>query len=330
MNNIKALLSEYFQILNGTKTANFLLCKKIPVAFSKTDSTETLWKKHDEILNNFKTIDTHVQNSFLDLKIELAKRIFKSCHFCERRCKIDRNKGIGACKVEKTKVTSEFLHLGEEHVLIPSHTIFFSGCTFRCVFCQNWDISQENNGLPIEPEKLAAIIHNKKQQGARNVNWVGGDPTPNLLYILEVIKKIDDSTPQVWNSNMYCSQESMKLLNGLVDLYLTDFKYGNNDCAKRLSKVDNYLEIIKRNHEIAYEKAEMIIRHLIMPNHIECCSKPIMKIISKNFPNACVNIMAQYRPEYHACDYEDISRHVSINEVLSVKDYANELGINQI
>lgn len=330
MSNSKTLLSKYFEILKDSKTAKFLICKKIPVSFNKSDSNKDLWNKHDEILNNFKPSESCAQKSFLHLKIELAKRIFKSCHFCERRCKVDRNKKAGNCKVEKTKVASEFLHIGEERVLIPSHTIFFSGCTFHCVFCQNWDISQENNGLYIEPEKLALIIHSRKLQGARNVNWVGGDPTPNLLYILQVLKKLNDNTPQVWNSNMYCSVKSMKILNGIIDLYLTDFKYGNNTCAKRLSKVDSYMEIVTRNHKIAYDNAEMIIRHLVMPNHVECCSKPIMKIISEHLPNACVNIMAQYRPEYHACHHKDINRNVSIDEVLEVKKYASALSIIQI
>jgi len=136
--------------------------------------------------------------------------------------------------------------------------------------------------------------------------------------------------PQVWNSNMYCSDETMKLLNGVIDLYLTDFKYGNDVCARRLSKVDNYLEIIKRNHKIAYENGEMIIRHLVMPNHIDCCSKPIIKWISENLPNAVVNIMEQYRPEYKAYEHKEISRAVSLAEVLQVKEYADKLGIHEV
>jgi putative pyruvate formate lyase activating enzyme len=129
---------------------------------------------------------------------------------------------------------------------------------------------------------------------------------------------------------MYCSSETMQLLNGVIDLYLTDFKYGNDKCAKRLSLVDNYFEIVKRNHIFALDNGVMIIRHLVMPNHVECCSKPIMDFIAKKLPHACVNIMAQYRPEYYAYDYKDISRTVSIDEVISVKNYADELNIHQI
>jgi len=129
---------------------------------------------------------------------------------------------------------------------------------------------------------------------------------------------------------MYCSKETMKLLDRVIDLYLTDFKYGNNNCANRLSKVDNYLEIVQRNHKLACENGEMIIRHLVMPNHVECCSKPIIKWISEHVPDSSVNIMAQYRPEYHAQNHKDISKHVSLDEVAEVKKYASDLNINQI
>lgn len=330
MGDIRVLLSDYFEILEKKRTAKYLQTKSVPVSFKNLESTDNLWKKHNKLIKNIKFNNDEPKQSLLDLKIELASRIFKKCCFCERRCGVDRTKKSGNCGVMESNVSSEFLHIGEEHVLVPSHTIFFSGCTFHCVFCQNWDISQVNTGFYVKPEELVNIIHERKIQGAKNVNWVGGDPTPNLLYILKVLKLLSDNTPQVWNSNMYCSTETMKLLDGIIDLYLTDFKYGNNDCALRLSKVDNYMEIVERNHKIALENGVMIIRHLVMPNHLECCSKPIMDWIADNLLNTVVNIMAQYRPEYHAYDYKDISEHVSIDEVLEVKEYADKLNINQI
>jgi len=330
MKDTKTLLSDYFAILEGKRKAKYLNCKKISLNFNKSESTNNLWKKHEKAIKNIKIENIKPKKSLLDLKIELATRIFKNCCFCERRCNVDRNKKSGNCGVKQTGISSEFLHTGEERVLVPSHTIFFSGCTFHCVFCQNWDISQDSYGTYIEPEKLLKLISYRYEQGSKNINWVGGDPTPNLLYILRVLNVCRENNPQIWNSNMYCSSETMKLLNGVIDVYLTDFKYGNDDCAKRLSKVDNYLEIVKRNHEISYQNGEVIVRHLVMPNHIECCSKPIIKWISKNLANVCVNIMAQYRPEYYARDYDDISRHVSMDEFLKVKEYADKLEIHQI
>jgi len=328
LNNARIILSKYHQILEENQTAGYMICKHTPVSFKETDSTATLWKKHDKASEKINEILP--EHSLLDLKIELASRIFKQCCFCERKCKIDRNRKTGFCGVKQSSIASEFLHYGEESVLVPSYTIFFSGCTFNCVFCQNWDISQQINGIYIKPQLLTELIDKRIKQGAKNINWVGGDPTPNLKYILETLKHCNNNIAQVWNSNMYCSKETMKLLKGVMDLYLTDFKYGNNTCAKRLSKVDNYVEIIKRNHKTAYENGEVIIRHLVMPNHVDCCSKPIMKWIANNLPNAMINIMSQYRPEYQAKEYSDISRHVSSDEVITVKEYARQLKIQEI
>ena len=321
------ILSNYFQIIDEDRTAKYLQSKNIPVSFDKSDSIEILCKIHDDSLDYTKIKDIEPNQSLIDLKIELANRIFKNCIFCENKCKINRNKDKGKCGVKQTRISSEFLHIGEEEILIPSHTIFFSGCTFNCVFCQNWDISQRINGLYVKPDRLAEIIKNRKYQGSINVNCVGGDPNPNISYILKTLKNLDVNIPQIWNSNMYCSIESMRLLDGIIDLYLTDFKYGNNKCAERLSKIKNYFEIINRNHKEIYDKSEMIIRHLVLPNHIDCCSKPIIDWISENIPGVLVNIMGQYRPEYNAGKYQDISRNVSIKEINEVKKYAEDKGI---
>jgi putative pyruvate formate lyase activating enzyme len=330
MNIVRRLLSYYFDILNHDKYARYLLCKRSPASFDKSDLTENLWKTHNDFLKKQKLCDFELDISLIDLKIELASRIFMRCNFCENKCNVDRNKTKGKCGVKQSRVAFEFLHMGEESFLVPSHTIFFSGCTFSCVFCQNWDISQKNCGVYVEPSQLADIIHSRKQQGSINVNWVGGDPTPNIFYILKTLKKMNVNLPQIWNSNMFCSLDTMNLLNGVFDVYLTDFKYGNNNCAKKLSQIDKYFETVSRNHKIAYENGEIILRHLVMPNHFNCCSKPILDWIIKNIPNCVVNIMAQYRPEYKAIKFEDISRSVSADEFYDVKKYANKIGINQI
>ncbi len=323
----RQILSDYYGLLEENRMPKFKQSKFIKVDFSTDDNTNDLWKKHEKALEKIQLSEVIPEKSLLDLKIEIAKRIFKNCHFCERRCGIDRIKESGVCNVKEASIASEFLHMGEEYVLVPSHTIFFSGCTFKCVFCQNYDISQRISGIYIQPEKMAEIIKKRKNQGSKNVNWVGGDPTPNLLYILFVLKNLDFNIPQIWNSNMFCSMECMKLLNGIIDLYLTDFKYGNDKCAKKLSKVENYFEIVSRNHKIANDNGDMIIRHLVMPNHVECCSKPIIDWISENISDVYVNVMGQYEPVYNASDYEDIERSVSFSEVKEVKNYAKKKGL---
>lgn len=282
---------------------------------------ETTW-------DNVKT----TKHSYLDLKIQIVENILKNCTLCENRCEIDRTIETGYCGVEKPLIASEFLHMNEEFVLIPSHTIFFSGCNFKCVYCQNWDISQNpTSGMYIKPKKLAKIIDLRRKQGSMNVNFVGGDPTPNMEYIFEVMKHTNENIPIIWNSNLYLTKQSMNLLQGFVDLFLTDFKYGNNKCAEKLSGIPNYFEVVKRNHEIAYKSTDMIIRHLILPNHVECCSKPILKWIFDHLgSDVVINIMSQYRPEYKSSEFEDIAVPPSREEVEKVVLYAEGLGFENL
>ena len=324
---VRALLPKYHDILEEQGMAEYLNCKQIPVSFERTQSTDELWHLHDDTLQLMKVQNTLPKQSLLDLKIELADRLFHACCFCEHRCKIDRRRTTGICSVQDSRIASEFLHFGEEHVLVPSYTIFFSGCTFHCVFCQNWDISQFPCGTTIEPQELTTAIEQRKKMGARNVNWVGGDPTSNLLYILRVLQQLDSNIAQVWNSNMYCSEETMKLLHGVIDLYLTDFKYGNDSCAKRLSKVDGYSAVVKRNHLLAYQHGEVIVRHLVLPNHGACCSQRIIDWIKENIPQVAINIMGQYHPEYHAEKYKEIACPVSKEAYLQIKEYAEAQGL---
>ncbi len=326
----RELLPKYHEILEENRSAFYRDCKQIPVTFNITQSTETLWKIHDKALHSFQVKNTPQTPSLLDLKAEIADRLFQACCFCEHRCKVDRRTTSGICGVKETRIATEFIHYGEETVLVPSHTIFFSGCTFQCVFCQNWDISQLPCGAPIAAEKLGVIIEERRKQGSRNVNWVGGDPTSNLLYILQVLQEMDTNLPQVWNSNMYCSEQTMKLLHGIIDVYLTDFKYGNDSCAKRLSKIDGYTAIVRRNHLLAAKQSEMIVRHLVLPNHFECCTKPVLRFIADHLPNVLVNIMGQYRPEYRANEQKDISQSVTPEEVAAAKEYADSLGIHRL
>ena len=280
---------------------------------------EDLWSAHEERRKG--------DVSLLDVKIEIANRIFAHCEFCERRCGARRPHDVGNCTVREPRIASEFAHYGEESVLVPSHTIFFSGCNFHCVHCQNWDISQLVTGKWIPPRQLAKLIEYRK---LKNMNFVGGDPTPNLNYILQVIRECNAKIPVVWNSNMYLTEESMTLLDGVVDLYLTDFKYGKNECAEELSKVENYVDVVSRNHVLAEKNADVIIRHLVLPTHVECCTYQIMKWISETLKKSVVNMMFQYRPEYNAMEHPRIARYLTYEEKKRALDIAQEFSITLI
>ncbi len=355
-------LKWYRSVMLNKTPAKFMILKSIPVDVELDEaSDEELWKHNDELHREALELSNEyfdkgasvdklkiVEPSFLDLKINLAYRILKKCHFCEWRCSINRLGGqVGVCKLNhRGYVSSFFHHYGEEAPLIGvegkggSGTIFFASCTFHCVFCQNWDISQPirsiaDEGVESDARRLAAIARRLRMDGAANINYVGGEPTPNLHIILESLKYLDVNVPILWNSNMYMSEEAMRLLIDVVDIWLPDFKYWSNECAKRLSKVGSkksYREVVTRNHLIASENGDMIIRHLVLPNHLECDTKPILRWIAENIGNkVLVNIMEQYRPEHKVFLkpelYKDIARRPYREEILEAYNYAKQLGI---
>ncbi|MEM2175229.1 MAG: radical SAM protein, partial [Candidatus Micrarchaeia archaeon] len=257
--------------------------------------------------------------SLLDLKIDIAEEYIKKCNFCERKCFVNRKEGkLGFCRVGyESRVASAFSHHGEEPEFVPSGTIFFSGCNSKCVFCQNWDISQNSlAGEVWSPKDISNWIEKKfKSKSIINVNLVGGEPTPNLHNILKSLRILNVNIPIIWNSNMYMSEECMEILNGIVDVYLADFKYGSDECAMKFSSLPNYFRIVSRNHKIAKNQCEVLIRHLVMPNHIECCSKKILSWIKENLgDDVRVNIMSQYRPDYRAYEYPEIDRRINVEE----------------
>jgi putative pyruvate formate lyase activating enzyme len=327
----KKILPNYFDIQEDRKKANYLKCKDFGVNKGMNQTDGQLWEMHNIEIGQFRNGLSKIKSdtSLLELKLKLATRMLHSCILCERRCNENRKKGKkGHCRVLQPRISSEFVHWGEEPELVPSHTIFFSGCTFNCVFCQNWDISQNpGQGEVYSPRWVADLIE-RRSTSTRNTNWVGGDPTSNLPFILECLSLSNANTPQVWNSNMYLTRETMDLLNGIVDVYLTDFKYGNNECANRLSNVENYWDIIRRNHKIARSQCEMIIRHLVLPNHFDCCTKPILEWIAENLEDVRVNVMDQYRPEFNAYEHEDLTRRLKSGEFERARQFALDLGLS--
>jgi putative pyruvate formate lyase activating enzyme len=333
---VQKALGRYVDVSNYKRPANFFAVKMAGVEVSLRDATDVLWEEHDRVMAtlDFEEPDEVVVGaSLMDLKIELSKRILKECRFCERGCGVDRTKGdTGFCGCDEvSRLSSEFLHTGEEACLVPSHTFFFTGCPFYCVYCQNWTISRRREeGIPISGAQMAEIAKRRRVvEKSRNVNLVGGDPTPNTHTILEMLKALDVNVPIVWNSNMYMSMETMKLLEGCVDVYLTDFKYASDDCAKRLSKVERYFEVVARNHVLAKKGAELLIRHLVLPNHVECCSVPVIEWIADNLgDDVRLNILSQYRPEFEAFKVPNLTRGVTGVEMEKVFAFARERGLN--
>jgi len=340
----KKSLGRYFAVMQNRKLAKFMIAKKLPAEFNKSDSLGQLWKEHakrtcDSVMIEHE-IDTGQkcfqdmsapEKSYLDLKIEIARRILQRCHFCSRRCGANRITGeLGYCKCGNTIVVSSiFEHMGEEPELVPSGTIFTMGCTMRCRHCQNWTISQwMENGTEYKPEELAMEVEHLRFNGCRNANLVGGEPTPWLWQWLETFKRVGSNVPVVWNSNTYYSPETAQLLAGFADVYLLDFKYGPGDCAQRISDAPDYWEVCARNHLEAKKHGELIIRVLVLPNHLECCTKPILNWIAEKLGTETrVNVMFQYRPEWHAHEIPDLHRRLTKDEMEKAVQLAEKAGL---
>jgi len=343
---VKRSLPRYVKIVRGERIAKFIIDRSIKVDFSADDSTAALWEIHGNTLRDYKRYergidggvvpleDTGVDGSFLGLKMELGKRVMEDCHFCERRCGLDRLSGErGYCKSgDEFVVSSSFPHLGEEPELVPSGTVFTLGCSIRCIHCQNWGISQwHEGGTPVDPLQMARLAERLRGQGCRNLNMVGGDPTPHCWLWLRTMAHVDSSIATVWNSNGYYSRETAELLAGFIDLYLLDFKYGNGPCAAEISDAPGYWEACTRNHLMAHEHGELIIRVLVLPGHNECCTRPILEWISENLgPWTRVNLMFQYRPEWRARERPELSRRLSRAEIDEALRIAREAGLKNL
>mgnify|MGYP000850259011 FL=1 len=354
-------LKRYFKVQKDEMPALFKITERIPAQFDPGMQLEELRKIHGREIEEYRKLRENIEleasealdyknaaerltlftesflkipkasPSLLDLKVELADRMISNCQCCGWRCEVDRKAGEkDFCRLaDISNYASEFLHMGEEPELVPSHTIFFTGCTFACVYCQNWEISTcPEAGTLIEPRKLAKLIDIRRMHGARNVNFV--TPTPHAHTVLKIVRDISVNTPVIWNSNMYHSPEIAEILEGVVDVYLGDFKYGNNKCAQKYSKVKNYLEIVQPNFEFAYKTAEILLRHLVLPGHLECCTRPISEWVAKHIPQIRFNLMFQYRPCYRAMEYPEIGRSLTPEEEVKAIEIVKEAGIEDL
>jgi putative pyruvate formate lyase activating enzyme len=340
----KKSLARYFAVMQNREPAKFLIARKLPAEFSKSDSSERLWQEHKRLTQEFSRIEREIddghrdfeemaapEKSYMDLKIEIADRILSSCHLCVRKCGSNRLEGkLGFCRCGLgITVSSVFEHLGEEPELVPSGTIFTLGCTMRCKYCQNWSISQwMERGEVFEPVNLAREVERLRLEGCRNVNLVGGEPTPWLQQWLETFKRVNANVPVVWNSNSYYSSESAALLAGFADVYLLDFKYGPGPCAERISDASGYWETCTFNHLEARKHGELIIRMLVLPKHLECCTKPIIDWIAKNLGvETRVNVMFQYRPDWQAYNAPELDRKLTRDEMQRATQLAREANL---
>ena len=270
--------------------------------------------------------------------------LISKCEICPRKCKVNRYEKKGYCRCDdKVRIALVSKHYFEEPCISGrngSGTIFFSNCNLNCIFCQNHDISQGGKGIDVTIERLAKIMLEQQERGANNINLV----TPTM-YVEQIIKAIDIAKdgglniPIVYNTNGYEEVETIKKLAGYIDIYLPDFKYFTNELAIKYSKAPNYfekvtsalLEMQSQFDEYVFDgeimKKGMIVRHLVLPNHIQN-SKNVLKWIKENLrKDIYVSVMAQYFPTYKAVGDELIGRKLSFSEYRKIEQYFYGLDI---
>lgn len=245
--------------------------------------------------------------------------MLKACELCERRCGVDRAAGERApCGLgEQTWSFKRHVSFAEEAELLPSYMVYFAGCNFRCAFCvQAPACFDPARGERVEGRALARECERVVEHGARTINLLGGEPTLHLHTILEMALEAAEREvrlPLVLNSNFYMTPEVLDLLEGFVDVYLADFKFGPGECARRIAGVERYWDVVTRNLLAAWEHAarhgaSVLVRHLLMPGHVECCHAPVAEWMAAKLPGARLHVMDSYVPAWRACGSDELGR----------------------
>jgi putative pyruvate formate lyase activating enzyme len=282
-------------------------------------------------------------------RIDTAYKILKKCTLCPRNCKVNRladEKGV--CKTGKNALVSSYNpHFGEEDPLVGTNgsgTIFMTWCNLLCVFCQNYDISHEGEGREVTSEGLAAMMLSLQKMGCHNINFVTPSHViPQILSALAIAIEGGLSVPLVYNSGGYDVLKSLRLLDGIFDIYMPDFKYWDGEVARKYCDARNYPSAaraaIKEMHRqvgdlkmdkrgVAYRG--LLVRHLVMPDDLAGTRKIMRFLATKISPNTYVNVMAQYRPCGLAYKYPEINRSITSDEYDDAVRMALEEGITRL
>ncbi len=290
--------------------------------------------------------------SYLDMeKDEFEKKIsrlydiLQDCTLCPRRCRIDRTKGEkGYCNSGMELIVSSILpHYWEEEVLVGlygSGTIFLTNCNLKCIYCQNYDISCLGHGKPTTTEELAEGMLSLQKQGCHNINLVTPTHfTPQLVETIRIAAEKGLRIPIVYNCGGYEAQETIRLLEGIIDIYMPDIKYSNSENAKKYSNTQDYFDACKKavkemHRQVGDLKIEngiaargLLIRHLVLPYDIAGTEEVMRFIANEISMESYVNIMPQYRPMYHAMEFPELGRPLKLKEHHEAKKIARRLGL---
>lgn len=288
------------------------------------------------------------QRGELEPRAKAAERLLEPCRVCPRECLAQRLQGeTGVCGVaEKALVSSYGPHFGEERPLVGfggSGTIFLAHCNLCCVFCQNYEISQEGEGQVVSTKKLAEMMLDLQRMGCHNINFV--TPTHQVPQILRALPIAVDGglqVPLVYNCGGYESLETLRLLDGIFDIYMPDFKYADAAMARQYSKVENYPDVAKAAFREMHRQVGdlvldrrgialrgLLVRHLVLPNNLAGTGE-VVRFLAELSKDTYVNIMAQYRPCYRANEYPPLARRPTRAELEEALQLARAAGLHRL
>ncbi len=278
-------------------------------------------------------------------RINKAFEMLSDCRVCPHRCGVNRLKDEkGYCKTGRYAIVADYFpHRGEEKPIRGkrgSGTVFFSYCNMRCVYCQNYTISHLGEGEELRPEELAEVFLKLQRLGCHNINLVSpSHVVPQILQALYIAVKDGLRIPIVYNTSSYDSLESLRLLDGIVDIYLADFKYGDDLAGKKYSKVKDYHKVALQAIREMYRQVGdlqvdqegiairgLLVRHLVLPQDI-AKTKTVMDELRSISPRMAVNVMDQYMPYYQAYKYPELSRRISREEYIRALEHAKNLTL---
>jgi len=272
---------------------------------------------------------THVPSLQL---VDEARAQLEDCRLCPFACGTDRASGRGTCRVGTVSyVASEMLHMGEEKLLRPAHAIFFSGCTARCRFCIAAKYAfHADYGIPVTPAQLAHRIEMRQEEGARAICFIGGDPVPHIPTILDTLAHLGGRkrVPAVFNSNFYVTPKALDLLDGAIDIYLPDLKFGPGACGETIGAMPDYWSVVTSAIDrLLHDGQQVIVRHLLMPDHFDCCTKPVLSWLAQR-PQIRVSLLDQYVAPPHMRGR--LAAPLSVDETRAAFDLANALRLRLV
>ena len=259
------------------------------------------------------------------------RELLRHCCLCERACGVDRLAGeTGWCGCDdRSYAYSEDLLWAEETFITPTYAIFFAGCNLGCAFCYASTFNREpRNCHPVDVNGVVARVR-ESAIPPTTFSLIGGEPTVHLHTALALIDALPPELPVVWNSNFYFSSDCANLLNGCVNVFVADLHFGNDNCAERIAGVASYFNVVRRNLKWAQGAGTLVVRHLVLPGHVECCTRPALAWLAAELPHVPVHILTNYLPPESRL-IPEIERYLEDSEAQRALEIAATLGLEII